>query len=496
MKKIVLLVIAAILGSSVYSQVDRSSSPSTQNDSLSSFENDFNGFRNDITKDYNSFKKSNDSIFLLFLERSWSELEGLPNELPSNQKPTVQPVFEDHHDNKELNNLQIEKRPVEKDEEHLQDSISGNLNPIPEPDAVFYNQNINFYGTIISLPPFGSSMPVLNSLSTKAVTDYYIQASNSDEFKNIVTRVKLNAVRQGLNDWGLSSMLMKIADFYYADNNNRNTFLWAAMLMSGINVKLGINAKNAYLLVPSDVKLYRVSYKIASKEYYALTLPGPAAGEKLFIHQADYPGNRLLFTVTINSPPLFEENPFSVYVNNDNNLALVLNKNLIEFYSNYPPCDFDVQFNTPLTPSVIKQLDALFLQLFNENTDDAITAKLLRFVQKAFKYETDQNQFGHEKYQFAEEMLYNGAGDCEDRSALFAALLRRYTKLDFIGLCYPNHITVAVNLSTCAAPALIQYKGRPFYHCDPTYLGAGCGRAMPSVIGLKPEIINNHEYDL
>jgi len=489
---------------SVQAQVD---------DSGSDYQRDFENFSKDIVREYDGFRKTNDSIFLRYLEESWTELTGRTNKIPVTPKPAIQPAYESIPEKEDMRDLKLEnvdqedpdqkefelndhdQKHLDQKDENLNDSTSAHLNRIPEPDALLNDQNITFYGSTINLPPFNTSMPLLEGLSKEAASNFYLQASISDQFKELLAQVRMKALRHRLNDWGYTSLLMKVAGFYYTDNNNRNAFLWAALLMSGLNVKLGLNSKGAYLLVPADVMLYGVSYTIGQKEYYPIGPTTPSAGEKLSVHQADYPGNRHDFIISIHKAPLFEDDPVLVQINSDKTLALTINKNLIEYYQNYPPCDLKVPFNAPLTESVIKQLDRLLLHLLEGKDDDARTAMLLRFVQRAFRYKNDDLQFGKEKYQFAEELLFNGAGDCEDRAALFAVLLNRYTKHDIIGLRYPDHISVAVNLTECKSQDVIRYNGRSFYHCDPTYLGAECGRAMPAVSEQNPEIINlqNHE---
>ncbi len=138
----------------------------------------------------------------------------------------------------------------------------------------------------------------------------------------------------------------------------------------------------------------------------------------------------------------------------------------------------------------MQSLDAFFLPLMEGKDDSERAALLLDFVQRAIRYKTDHEQFGKERYLFPDETLFYPAADCEDRSVLFARLIRRYTKLEAIGLCYPLHVSVAVNLPSCQKPDSILFKNKRFYHCDPTYLGAKCGMAMPSIRSATPEIID------
>jgi hypothetical protein len=168
---------------------------------------------------------------------------------------------------------------------------------------------------------------------------------------------------------------------------------------------------------------------------------------------------------------------------------LRLNKSLIKFYDNYPPCELAVYFNTPISPALAVQLDAFFLPLFEGKNDSKKLAILLDYVQQAIVYKTDKEQFGKERYFFPDETLFYPGADCEDRSVLLARLIERYSKLDAIGLSYPMHVTMAVALTECDEGDFVSYKGKKFYHCDPTYLGALCGKAMDAVKYSTPEVV-------
>ena len=53
---------------------------------------------------------------------------------------------------------------------------------------------------------------------------------------------------------------------------------------------------------------------------------------------------------------------------------------------------------------------------------------LLHYLHRAFPYKTDEAQFGVERTLFAEEMFHYPYSDCEDRSILFARLVRDLMK--------------------------------------------------------------------
>jgi hypothetical protein len=217
--------------------------------------------------------------------------------------------------------------------------------------------------------------------------------------------------------------------------------------------------------------------------------PVPAESEKVFVHEGDYPGNKTDFNFMIKEVPRLGNEEYNRTFKYVNAPDLRMNKNLIKFYENYPPCELAVYFNTPISPTLTKQLDAFFLPIFEGKTERKKLAILLDFVQQAIVYKTDKEQFGEERYFFPDETLYYPGADCEDRSVLLARLIKRYLKLDAIGLLYPMHVTMAVALTDCDEGDFVNYKGKKFYHCDPTYLGALCGKAMEAVKHSTPEVV-------
>jgi hypothetical protein len=267
-------------------------------------------------------------------------------------------------------------------------------------------------------------------------------------------------------------------------------FTWFALIRSGFNAKIGYTEQNVYLLLPSNEILYEMSYTVNSRPYYLLNFGiAQAIPGHLSIHQADYPQSVGLSFMLTQTPEL--TNLFTIrMLNYSRSLELKLNKNLIDFYNVYPKCELKVFFKAPLSANAISQLDRYFLPVLENKKDDDRVAFLLKFVQNAIPYKTDKQQFGREKYLFADETLYYPAADCEDRAILLAKLINRYTNCKVIGLSYPTHVSLAVNLRSLPGGRFITYKNLPFYHCDPTYIGAGCGIPLPEVENMIPRIID------
>ena len=60
--------------------------------------------------------------------------------------------------------------------------------------------------------------------------------------------------------------------------------------------------------------------------------------------------------------------------------------------------------------------------------------------------------------------------------------------MEVIGLDYPGHVATAVNLKYKNGD-LITFNGKNYLICDPTYINAPLGNAMPKFKHEKPKII-------
>jgi hypothetical protein len=114
---------------------------------------------------------------------------------------------------------------------------------------------------------------------------------------------------------------------------------------------------------------------------------------------------------------------------------------------------------------------------------------LLKLVQTSFKYKTDDDQFGIENYLFPEETLHYRYSDCEDRSVLFAWLVKNLIGLDVVGLDFPGHVAAAVHFTDKVNGDAVTYNGKKYIVTDPTYINAVAGMTMPQYKSNKPKVI-------
>ncbi len=177
------------------------------------------------------------------------------------------------------------------------------------------------------------------------------------------------------------------------------------------------------------------------------------------------------------------------YKGKDYVLPVKFNKNAVDFFEDYPQTNLEVYFDAPLSSEAsLSLLTELKLIIEGKSEVEAVNI-LLRFVQTAFSYELDQEQFGREKFLFPEESLFYNYSDCEDRSVLFAYLVRKLIGLEVIGLDFPGHIATGVKFNTDVTGDYVTYQNQKYIICDPTYINANIGMSMPQFKNASLSVI-------
>lgn len=162
---------------------------------------------------------------------------------------------------------------------------------------------------------------------------------------------------------------------------------------------------------------------------------------------------------------------------------------LMEFYKRLPQCDYSVYATAKVDKKFSDEvLDALRPAIKGKSEREAANI-LLDFVQSGFEYATDPEQFGYEKPFFVEELFYYPYCDCEDRSMLYRYLVKELLGLDVILLDYPNHIATAVRFNGDVPGDFVVGGGGKYIVCDPTFIGAPVGMAMPQFKNVAADLL-------
>ena len=166
-----------------------------------------------------------------------------------------------------------------------------------------------------------------------------------------------------------------------------------------------------------------------------------------------------------------------------------VNRNLMKFFDTYPICRWDLFAQASLSKDLKSQLYPVLNRAIAGRSEQEAANMLINFVQTGFQYKTDGDQFGREKTFFGDEPFFYPYCDCEDRSILFAILVKDLMNLDVVLLDYPTHIATAVCFNENITGDYFDIDGKKYIICDPTYIGAPIGKSMPDMLKLEANIL-------
>ena len=267
-------------------------------------------------------------------------------------------------------------------------------------------------------------------------------------------------------------------------------FQWALLSRSRYKVKIGFNEHNLYLLIPSVYTMYDVDFlTLNGINYYVMD----GDGSKINTYQNDFPEADQLMDVSIKKP--FYTNPIKksrdyhfTFEGKKHTIKLDYDEEMIKYYNTIPLSDIVVYFNSVVNDRTKKSVKKAFKPLLAGKGDVESANILLSFMQQAFGYKTDQYAYGKEKYFFADEVLHYPFSDCEDRSVLFAYLVKTLLNKHIIAVGFPGHMATAINFNDETEGARLVLNGSTYIIADPTFYGAPVGILMSSVANKKATI--------
>ena len=336
----------------------------------------------------------------------------------------------------------------------------------------------------------------LGDVSKEGIRHYWESLSRSD-YEPVVRQLDTVKRRLRLNGWMGAHLNYRFAEAVYPGRSREQRLLtWYLLVKAGYQARIGYGGGDIYLLLPTRQQLFDVPFfTFSGVRYYLANFDGRKQTiRRLFTYDGHYPGASQRVDLSLSTLPQIQsasrERIYRFkYGGSQHEVPVRFDTNTVELLKGYPQTELPVYFDAQLRNESGEALLAALRPLVKGRSEEDAVNLLLRFVQTAFEYKTDDGQFGEENYLFPEETLFYPYSDCEDRSFLFAWLVRNLLGLEVVGLTFPGHVATAVRFNSPVKGERFTYRGNSYVLADPTYINANVGMRMPSLKGARVEVV-------
>ncbi len=440
----------------------------------------FSDYKLSQSESFKKYKDEKDEAFNKYLKAEWEAYNAqIPDSFYEKPKPKVLPFAEEKKGLVEGPKVKIELLPQKK-------AIA-----IKEIHKDAKGTSFDFFGTTIGFEiPRGMDKANFSPPSKEGISNFFDEVVATD-YSTLLNEINSVSKRMNLNGWGIYQLVIKLGDSIYSNENEARLLSWFLFNKMGYGVKVGLSYENVVLMHYSQKSIYSTpSYTIDGKRYYVISNYSKNQVGSIYTYKQNYPESEKPLNLTLESLPNLSENMKSKTLSfkqygKEYSVPYDYNQNLIDFMGSYPQADYETFFNAPVERRSYETIaTALKKYIDNKQSSEAINF-VLHFVQNAFIYKSDSEQFGREKVMFAEETLYFDQSDCEDRAILFSYLVKELFNIGVIGVKYKDHMATALYLPISGDS--INAGLKKYVIADPTYVNASIGESMPKYKSIKPE---------
>lgn len=367
------------------------------------------------------------------------------------------------------------------------------LPPIPAPEPTVPTMQVPFYGTVCDLHTATEGLRFrLPAVDEKNVSKAW-QSLSAEKYDGLLHDCLAQREAMHLSDWGYLQLLGRACEQLLGKGSNEAVLLQAYLLaQSGYRVRLARTNRRLALLMPFNRTVYGYSYTIIDGvKHYLLS---HEKSNELYVCSAEFPREQVANILMDRLPNLgsgtHQDRTLQAQRFGTMKATVSVSQRLIDFLNEYPLSDaWNYYALAGLSDGVKATLYPALRNQLKGKSHQKDALMLLDFVQTAFDYATDQEQFGYERPLFGDESLYYPKNDCEDRSILFAILVRDLLGLDVVLVHWPGHLATAVHFPQEVDGDYFTVEGRRYTVCDPTYIGAGIGETMPQFQNVKANLV-------
>ena len=497
---------------------------------------EFEEFQRQAFQEYEDFRRQANEEYANFMEKAWKMFDAHPaEEPPLKPKPTIPMVDDTPAPTPEPEPTptptpepepEIEPdpdpEPTPEPEPEQPSPTRPTIDPVRIPDPVVLPELSNPTPTPPERPKpmepikpsavpmlaaqkvflYGSSFPFhlesedqlkLVDASEKSVAKMWKQLSDPS-FDIVIAECLQQRESRNLCDWAYIKLTQQVAEKQFGAGTNEAVVMQMYLLtQSGYQARIGRdNDDNLALLVGSNERLFYYKYFILDNvRFYILDKRFNQKGLSIFDHA--FPKEKSL-SMAMMQPELDEAKTEKRTIKSkrypDVSITVQTNRNLIDFYNDYPITTKWENYSKASLSKVMKTtLYPALRQAIEGKTEREAANILLNFVQTGFEYQTDDQQFGYERPLFPDETFFYPYCDCEDRSILYSCLVRELLGLEVVLLDYPSHIATAVCFNEPVTGDYFVMDGKNYIICDPTYINADVGECAPKYKTISPKVV-------
>ena len=439
-----------------------------------------------------------DSLFAEFLKNQWKAFDAKAGaKADSLPKPMEIPVIPE-------TKIQYEKYlPIDVDlpELEVDTKIDPEIVPRKIPvsaQKIYKGLTLSFFGKKLKFQYNPEAkISIKKPVNKKTILEYWNEMSKI-ETEPMIKQVEEYSQLLKLNDYGRYLLVKQISGEFLPDNDSRILFCWYVMTKMGFDVRVGYGRNFTLLMIPSDNMLYaRAFLTIKGQKFFIFTLDEAKKQkfDQIYSYDKNHPDANKHFDFAIKSLPKIgkykkEKELKFLYQKKEYRVKYNYNEEIIKFFTYYPQTEYPIYFKAPISNNILYSFVKSFKPIIEDKSEQEALNIILRFVQTAFAYKTDDDNFGREKPLIPDETFYYKYSDCEDRSILFAVLVKEMLGLKTVGLKYSGHMAIGVQAKSHPKGDYVSSGKSKYLVCDPTYINANIGQSMPKYKNASIRIIN------
>lgn len=460
--------------------------------------NEFKKWTKKLDAEAASFIDQNDKDFASFLKKHWvqtkitdgqqRDIKPKPKKIPAKKsKPIVDKIPV------KIVLPKIKPTPLEPKPVQPIVTVKRPFDYTADSDGV----NVSLLGKTLLMPKI--KLPELNitKLSSAAISELWLVMADND-VEQPIKALKQASQDLQLDDWGNALLTHKyLTSLQKLSQNERQLFTWFYMVKQGFDARVAFDKNEVYLMLNTAQVLYEQKFFTFDKQrYYFVDFAKtrPIKIGSVYTYELQHSSAKKKVSIDLKVAPLQGESDkvrvLKTKINNQTvSVKAPYNSSYIEFLDFYPQIAMEYYFQAELPDQTKITLLNQLKQKIAGLSELQATNFLLHFVQTALQYKTDQDQFHYENYLFAGETLHYPYADCEDRSVLFAYLVKNLLGNKVVGLQYDGHIATAVALKSESDGNSFLVDGVRFTIADPTFINANVGETMTMYEGVTPKFV-------